>query len=225
LLMADGRDRLSTQQSLAVQSLFSSSSCDSSEAASDSSLGTNQSDSFQSLDDDWANIFLNDDTPPHNEPSPVTGFSIIDEPTRSLVPPDSPSPLKPLTPRSQRPQTTRLTLPPLTLTNGASNTIIASGSGTFVLRPVLKELGFSWLSRKKHWVRSAPSDPAQLAALMKELTAVATISYPPGSHHLAPAAEIEPLHAPPTHDLDPGLDTVCPELTGSVDFWTSGPLE
>jgi hypothetical protein len=109
------------------------------------------------------------------------------------------------------------------LTNGASNTIIASGSDTFALRPVLKDLGFSWFSRKKHWVRSAPSEPAELAALVKELSARATISYPPGSHHLAPTTEIEPPHVPPALNLDPGLDSVCPDLTGSVDFWTSGP--
>jgi hypothetical protein len=176
--------------------------------------------------EDWADIFLDEETPPHSESSPMAGFSIIDEPTPSLVPPESPSPLRPPPPQSQRPQAslTAQNLPPVMLTNGASNTIIASGSGTFVLRSVLKELGFSWLSRKKHWVRSAPSEPAQLAALMKELSTRATISHPPGSHHLAPATETEPLHTPPTHNLDPSLDSVCPGLTGSVDFWTSGPL-
>jgi hypothetical protein len=44
--MADGRDALSTQQSLTLQGMYSSSSCDS-EAASESSVDTNQSDSFQ----------------------------------------------------------------------------------------------------------------------------------------------------------------------------------
>jgi hypothetical protein len=44
--MADGRDALSTQQSLTLQGMYSSSSCDS-EAASESSVDTNQSDSCQ----------------------------------------------------------------------------------------------------------------------------------------------------------------------------------
>jgi hypothetical protein len=44
-------------------------------------------------EENWANIFLDEETPPHNESSPMAGFSIINEPTPSLVPPDSPSPL------------------------------------------------------------------------------------------------------------------------------------
>jgi hypothetical protein len=44
--MADGRDALSTQQSLSLQGMYPSSSCDS-EAASESPVDTNLSDSFQ----------------------------------------------------------------------------------------------------------------------------------------------------------------------------------